>query len=162
MELVNGACFALTLAAALGAGVIGGVFFAFSSFVMKALARLPDAHGMTAMQAVNVTVLNRSFLGTFLGTGVVCVLTAIAAVLRWHEPGAGLLLAGSVLYLAGTLGVTVLFNVPRNEALAVVEPEDPNGAALWAGYVESWTFWNHVRTGASIGAAAAFTLALCA
>lgn len=31
----------LTLATALGAGAIGGVFFAFSSFVMRALARLP-------------------------------------------------------------------------------------------------------------------------
>ena len=46
--------FALTLFAALGCGLIAGVFFAFSTFVMKALARLPSGEGMAAMQSINV------------------------------------------------------------------------------------------------------------
>ena len=50
------------------------------------------------------------------------------------------------------------FNVPRNEALAKLAPADPNAASLWATYLSSWTAWNHVRTAASLAAAAAFTI----
>jgi len=45
--------FILTLVSALGCGLIAGVFFAFSAFVMKALARLPPAQGIAAMQSIN-------------------------------------------------------------------------------------------------------------
>lgn len=48
-------------------------------------------------------------------------------------------LVGSVLYLVGSLLVTIMFNVPRNEALASVAPTDPRGARLWAAYVATWT-----------------------
>ena len=62
---------AAVIAALLGTALIGGVFFAFSSFVMKALARVPSPEGIAAMQSINVTVLNASFLGAFMGTAVV-------------------------------------------------------------------------------------------
>jgi uncharacterized membrane protein len=70
------------------------------------------------------------------------------------------LFSGGVLYLVGTLLVTIVFNVPRNEALAAVTPADPDAARLWAGYVASWTAWNHVRTAAALAAAALFSIAL--
>ena len=53
-----------------------------------------------------------------------------------------------------------VFNVPKNEALASVAPADPGSASLWAGYVSSWTAWNHVRTAAALAAAASFSIAL--
>ncbi len=152
--------FALTLVAALGCGLIGGVFFAFSAFVMKALARLPAGEGMAAMQSINVVVLNPWFLGAFLGTGAVCAVTLVFSLLRWQGPGAAYLLAGSVLYLAGSLLVTIACNVPRNEALAKVSRDDPDAARRWSSYVAEWTTWNHVRTIASLAAAAAFVVAL--
>jgi uncharacterized membrane protein len=152
--------FALTLLAALGCGLIAGVFFAFSAFVMKALARLPPDEGIAAMQSINVVVLNPWFLTAFLGTAAACVLTVIYSVLRWHEPGAAYLLVGGVLYLVGTLLVTIVFNVSRNEALAGVAPTDPSSASLWTRYVASWTAWNHVRTAAALAAAASFSIAL--
>jgi uncharacterized membrane protein len=149
---------ALTLLAALGCGLVAGVFFAFSTFVMKALARLPARDGIAAMQSINLTVLNPWFLGVFFGTGAACVLALICVGLRWDQPGAVYLLAGGMLSLVGTLLVTILCNVPRNEALARVEPA--HGARLWAAYLTSWTAWNHFRTAASLAAAAAFSLAL--
>ncbi len=152
--------FALTLFAALGCGLVAGVFFAFSTFVMKALARLPSGEGMAAMQSINVTVLNPWFMGAFFGTGVACIVALISALMRWHEPGAVYLFAGSVLYLVGTLLVTIVFNVPRNESLASVAATDPDGANRWTDYVTSWTTWNHVRTVAALAAAAAFSVAL--
>jgi uncharacterized membrane protein len=152
--------FTLTFVAALGCGLVAGIFFAFSAFVMKALSRLPPGEGMAAMQSINIAVLNPWFMAAFLGTTAACVLVLIASLLRWQEPGAVYLFAGSTLYLVGCLLVTILFNLPKNEALASVVPGTPDGASHWAGYVSSWTAWNHVRTAASLVAAALLTIAL--
>lgn len=113
------------------------------------------------MQSINVAVLNPWFMAAFMGTAVACALALIASLLRWHEPGAVYLFAGSTLYLVGCLLVTIVFNVPKNEALALVVPATPDSASLWASYVSSWTAWNHVRTAASLAAAVSLTIALC-
>ena len=155
----RGVVFGLTLFSALGCGVIAGVFYAFSTFVMKALGRLPPAHGIAAMQSINVVVLNPWFLTPFVGTAAGCLALLIMALLRWHDPRAAYWLAGSVLYLAGTFVETGVVHVPRNDALAAAALEDPEAAKLWASYLSSWTAWNHVRTLAALGAAAAFTVA---
>ena len=156
----DGLHFALILVAALGSGLIAGVFFAFSTFVMTALGRLPPAQGIAAMQSINVAVINPVFLGTLFGTGVVCVVLAVVALLGWQAPGAAWLLAGSLLYVVGDVGVTMAFNVPLNNALAAADPGSAEGAALWARYLTGWTAWNHVRTVAGLAATAAFILAL--
>lgn len=152
--------FALKLGAALGSGLIAGAFFAFSSFVMKALSRVPASEGMAAMQSINVVVLNPLFLGVFVGTAALCAAGLVFSFLRWQEPDAGYLLAGSLLYLAGTFLVTMAFNVPLNDALAAVAPAAAEARDLWAGYLVRWTAWNHVRTVAALAAAASFILAL--
>jgi uncharacterized membrane protein len=159
--MTNYLLFGLTFVSALGCGLTAGVFFAFSVFVMKALASLPPAQGIAAMQSINVTVLNPWFLGTFLGTAVACILLAVAALVTWHKPGTVYLLAGSVLYLFGTMLVTMAFNVPRNERLAIVDPTTMDAVNVWAEYVTDWTTWNHVRTAAALAAAASLTVALC-
>ena len=150
----------LTLGTALGCGLIAGVFFAFSSFVMPALARIAPPQGIVAMQAINVVVLNRWFLGVFLGSALGCAVLGASALLNWSEPGAGLSLAGALLYLIGTLLVTRAFNIPRNDALAAVAAESAEGLRLWLRYVPEWTFYNHVRGLAALAAAGCFILAL--
>lgn len=140
----------LLLIAALGCGLVGGIFFAFSTFVMKALDRLPPAQGIAAMQSINIVVINPVFMAAFLGTGVVCVILGVSSLLNWVRPGSGFVLGGSLLYVVGTVLVTMVFNVPRNNALAAVDPASAEGARLWASYVTGWTFWNHVRTIAAL------------
>jgi len=152
--------FASKFAAALGAGLIGGVFFAFSAFVMKALGRLPPSGGIAAMQSINVTVLNPVFFGAFFGTALLCILLAIAAIVRWSAPGTCYLLAGGLLYLVGTILVTMVRNVPLNNRLASVKADSAAGKNLWAEYLSRWTVWNHVRTAASFAASACFIMAL--
>jgi uncharacterized membrane protein len=159
--MINNLLFVSTLVSALGCGLIAGVFFAFSTFVMKALASLPPAQGIAAMQSINVTVLNPWFLGTFLGTATACIFVVVSSLLTWHKPATAYLIVGSALYLFGTVLVTIAFNVPRNEALAAVDPTSADAASLWAGYVTGWTIWNHVRTAAALAAAASLTVALC-
>ena len=152
--------FFLTFATALGCALIAGVFFAFSSFVMKALGALPPAQGIAAMQSINVAVINPWFLGAFLGTAASCLALTVSSLLTWQEPGASFLLAGSMLYLIGTVLVTSLCNVPQNDTLAAVDPVSAGSAKFWADFLTSWTAWNHVRTLAALAAAALFTLAL--
>ena len=154
--------FGLTMGAALGCGLVGGVFYAFSSFVMAALARLPAAGGIAAMQSINRVVLAPPFMVPFFGTAAVCLVLVVGAVVGWGEPGATLRLLGGGLYLVGCIGVTVARNVPRNDALAAVEPESDAGAAVWARYVREWTGWNTVRTVSSMLASALLILALVA
>ncbi|WP_333478419.1 DUF1772 domain-containing protein [Allocoleopsis sp.] len=160
-DLITQQQFALKLCSALGCGLIAGVFFAFSSFVMSALARLQPTQGIAAMQSINITAINPLFMTVLFGTAAACIVLAVSSVLKWHQPGAAYLLLGSVLYLVGTILVTIVFNVPLNEALAKVEADSTNGANLWASYLGNWTFWNHIRAAAALGAAASLTIALC-
>jgi uncharacterized membrane protein len=82
------------------------------------------------------------------------------SVVRWNEPSSIYLLAGSVLYLAGTIGVTTAFNVPRNDALAAITPASAEASAFWTAYVSGWTAWNHVRTATALAASALLIVAL--
>ncbi len=149
----------LTLGTAVGCGLIGGAFFAFSTFIMKALSALAPAEGIRAMQSINVAVINRWFLGAMFGTAA-CALLAALSPITWSRPGAGLRLAGCVLYLAGTILVTMAANVPRNDALARLQPDAVEAASVWARYVAGWTAWNHVRTTAALAAAGLLTVGL--
>ena len=152
--------FVATFASALGSGLIAGFFLAFSIVVMKSLAQQPPPHGIAAMQSINVVVINPMFFTAFFGTAAACLVLMVSAFFRWQEPGAAYLVVGSLLYLVGTILVTILFNVPRNNALAGVDPTSPESANVWANYLSSWTAWNHVRAIAALAAAASFTMAL--
>ncbi len=153
--------FALTFASALGCGLIAGLLFTFSNSVMKALANLPPAQGIAAMQSINVVIINPLFMVAFLGTALACVALAVSSLFSWNETSAVYLLVGSLLYLVGTIAVTVVVNVPWNNALAAVGADTADGANLWPRYVAGWTAWNHVRTAAALAAAASLTIALC-
>ncbi|MDX1531264.1 MAG: anthrone oxygenase family protein [Rhodothermales bacterium] len=141
--------------AALGCGVLAGLFFVFSNTVMTALGRRPPNEAAAAMQAINAVILNPAFLGLFVGTAVACLVVAAAALAGGHP----FLLGGAVLYLAGGLGVTAAANVPLNNRLERLGP-GPEAAACWGDYARRWTRWNHVRTGACLAAAASLTLGL--
>src|SRR3569832_1916047 len=150
----------LTFIAAIGAGVVGGVFFAFSDFVMAALARLPVPSGIAAMNSINVTVITPTFMTALFGTGLICLVLIAAVLFGWSQSGSYWLLASAVNYVVGNPIVTMVFNVPLNDALAAVDPASANGAAVWANHLNQWVMWNHVRTVTAIVAMACFIMAL--
>ena len=152
--------FVLIFLSALGSGLIAGAFFIFSVAVMRALERVPG--GMAAMQSINIVIINPMFIGLFMGTAVLCVALVILSVLTWQSPGSGWLLAGGLLYLVGSIGVTMIFNVPMNNALVSADPASSEGQKIWSDYLTNWTFWNHIRTVASLGASASFMAAMIA
>lgn len=152
--------FALTFITAIGSGLAAGVFFAFSTFVMAGLARLPPAQGIAAMQSINVTAISPLFMVLLFGTGLLCLVLIVLSLTRWSAPGSAWLLIGGVLYVAGALLITMAFNVPLNDALATADPTSTEGAALWARYLSEWTAWNHVRTIVPTLASVALVMAL--
>ncbi|NEO27952.1 MAG: DUF1772 domain-containing protein [Kamptonema sp. SIO4C4] len=103
---------------------------------------------------------NPWFMAVFFGPAIACLFLIIAALQQWGQPGAIYWLAGSLLYLIGTIGVTIAGNVPLNDALALVNPNSTEGATLWAKYLTDWTFWNHVRTVAAFLAAGFLMISL--
>jgi uncharacterized membrane protein len=160
MSTIDHLSFAVKLFAVLGCGTIAGVFFAFSTFVMKALARRPSAEGIAAMQAINITVINPWFMTVFVGTALICMALVIFSLFQWQQPNAIYLLVGSLLYVIGTFVATIVFNIPLNDALAIVKPDSLEGANLWAKYLTDWTFWNSVRTIAALVASGLLAIAL--
>lgn len=143
----------LVLVAAIGSFIISGIFYAFSTFIMKALGRVPVPEGIRAMQAINIAIITPAFLGVFMGTALLLLVLAVAAALHLDRPDAPFVILGAILYVFGCFVLTMGRNVPLNDALARVDPESEKGAALWARYLGEWTRWNHVRTLASLVAA---------
>jgi len=142
----------LVLLTAWGSAITGGIFYAFSSFVMAALARIPANVGISAMQSINITVINGTFFAVFFGTALLCLaiialgLMGFGSLSKWTMIGAG-------IYLIGTIGVTMILNVPLNDQLAVMDANAAASADVWIAYVRDWTLWNHVRTVAALVAA---------
>jgi uncharacterized membrane protein len=151
----------LLVAAALGAGVVGGVLYAFSAFVMRGLDRVPTASGVLAMQQVNLAAPRAPLMVPLMGTALLSVVLLVRGVvlLRGGQPTGWFVLAGAVLYLAAFV-ITAAYHVPRNDALAALDPTAPGTAAAWQTYVADWTRMNHVRAAAAIAASLAFALAL--
>ncbi|MFD6164190.1 DUF1772 domain-containing protein [Oerskovia sp. NPDC060287] len=174
--------------ASVGCALVGGVLFAFSTFVMAGLRSVAPDVGATAMASINRHATRAPF-GSLLvvTTGLVTVLGVVAAT-RLGEAGAVLVLAAAVVYLLGGIGVTAAVNVPLNDRLEAAEAAvstsgrrsaeaSPSGRGsggtrvrptgptaerdqVWAVFLGRWVAWNHVRTLACGVAALLLTLGL--
>ena len=79
---MNGFLGLLTFFAALGCGVVAGVFFAFSAFVMKGLDRLPAPRAVEAMQEINAAAPTPAFMAVLFGTALACGGLMLSVALR--------------------------------------------------------------------------------
>ncbi|MEV4636854.1 anthrone oxygenase family protein [Actinoplanes sp. NPDC049548] len=129
----------ITAATTVGSGLLAGVFFAFSAFVMSGLRRLPDASGAAAMRSINVTAQRPPLMIALFGASALCVVMIVRAIVTWSEPGAAWLLIGAILTIAGALGVTAAINVPLNNRLDA-------GTVTWSQFLAGWDPANHART----------------
>lgn len=146
--------------AAVGTGLMAGLFFVFSVAVMRGFRQLTPEVGIAAMQSINRSILNPVFGVVFFGTAVFCTAVLLQGIGQWPASGGILRVLGSAAYLAGGLAVTLFCNVPRNERLAALEKKDPEREAVWRSYLAEWTAWNHVRSAACLLAAAALTASI--
>jgi uncharacterized membrane protein len=129
----------LTAATTAGSGLLAGVFFAFSAFVMSGLRRLPDPGGAAAMRSINVTAQRPPLMIALFGVCALCAVMIVRALATWSQPGAAWLLVGAVLTIVGALGVTAAINVPLNDRLDA-------GTITWSKFLAAWDPANHART----------------
>ena len=152
--------FFLTLYSAIGCGLMAGLFFIFSNTVMSALGSIKPAQGIAAMQSINRVILNPIFFIVFMGTAITCLIIAVSLIWKSDQPANFYLLSGNLFYLLDSMLVTIVKNVPMNNALDKVDPESDEGANLWTDYLTNWTRWNHVRTVACLLACLLLIIAL--
>jgi uncharacterized membrane protein len=152
--------FGATVLAVLGSGLIGGVFFSFAAFMLKAISRLPVPQAIGAMQSITRAIKNSVFLAVFFATAALAGVLGLAALFNWSRPGSAYLLLGSLLFLGFPFGVTLLKNVPLNNRLASAKPESVEGANYWREFHARWTLWNHLRWLGAVAATASLLVAL--
>ncbi len=136
----------LTLAAAIGAGITAGVYFAFSTFVMTGLRRLSHSQSIAAINAINKAAPNPLFMLALFGTGIVCILLAISGVQHRDDPAAVWQIVGCALYLLSVL-VTIVYHIPHNEALMKIDPNSAGAAT--PGRTSSHRGWRGTTSGRS-------------
>jgi uncharacterized membrane protein len=151
---------AVIVAGALSTGLVAGVFFAFSSFVMNGLNDLPPEQGIAAMNAINKTAPTPVFMLALMGAGALCLVLAIYGFVNLGDRSSIYLIAGAALYLVAAIGLTGGYHVPLNNDLMALDPHAAGAAAQWRDYVHDWTLWNHIRAAGSLGAAGLLTAAL--
>jgi uncharacterized membrane protein len=130
---------------ALGCGVMAGIYFAFSAFIMAALRRAIPAVGIAAMNSINVVILRSPFMPLFWGTTLASVALAAIALSGWNDVAAQAMFAGGAVYVLGMFVCTVVFNVPLNNALQAVDAGSDAALPVWQRYLSQWTRWNHGR-----------------
>ena len=136
-------------AATLSTAAVGGLFCAFSTFVMRGLDRTDPAEALIAMRGINAEAqASAPFLVFFVGSTVLAAGVGVLAVTRLAQPGSGYVLAGAVFAVVAFV-VTMLCNVPLNDRLDALDPSALSAAdalSQWQAYLGTWTNWNHVRT----------------
>jgi uncharacterized membrane protein len=148
----------LTLFCVVGSGTDGGAYFAFSTFVMQALRRLPPAAAVQAMQEIDRAAENLWFAIALFGTGIAAIILGASSIRRLTTPAAKYLLTGSLVYLASLL-VTFGCNVPLNNALDMVKPGSADAMRSWQRYWDVWMVWNHIRTITALASTGLFSAA---
>jgi len=131
---------------ALGSGLIAGIYFAFSTFIMRAFGSIETSQAVAAMNAINEIILRSLFMPLFFGSTLVSVILIVLALLGWGDAGAGLMLITGVVYFVGMFVCTLVFNVPLNNALAELNRNNADAERIWSHYLKTWTRWNHLRT----------------
>ena len=157
--MLGGTTRTLTLIATIGAGIAAGVFFAFSTFVMAGLRKLPPAQGLAAMQQINIAAPTPPFMIVLFGTALISVVLGVGALRHLDSPGAMLRLVGAAAYLLAIV-LTAAYHVPHNDALAKLDPRAAGSAHAWLVYARDWTALNHLRTLGSAAGTALFALSL--
>jgi uncharacterized membrane protein len=144
---------------ALWSAVIGGVFSAFSEFVMSGLLRTAPAGGIEAMQHINRTVIKTQFVAGIISIAVFSVLFAIYSMTIFEGPALVTLILAPIVYLPSVFLMTMFGNVPMNNRLERLDHKTFEAETYWIEYGRDWTRLNHIRTLGSILTAGLYIIA---
>ena len=147
---------------AIWVALVGGVFKAFSEFIMSALDRAATECGIEAMQQINRSVLRTEFVAAIVALSVVSPL--FAAYCLWAVGGtaSALTALAAGIYWPSVFLVTIFGNVPMNKRLDGLAPGSAETREYWAIYARRWTLLNHWRTAGCLATSIAYALAALA
>ncbi len=136
------------LGAVILTGLSAGLFYAWSVSVIPGTQNLEDSNYLETMQSINRAILNPRFFAVFFGS---IIFLSIASIYEFNlnRTAFWLILAASICYLVGTVGVTGLGNVPLNDQLDVLKLEELSNskvAEFRQYYEQQWNRWHLVRT----------------
>lgn len=128
----------LSVIAATSTALLAGIYFIFHNTIMIVLA---EQDGMKTMNRINQVILNKTFLLIFmlspLSSLLMLAIGLAEGLLTFQSP----LIYGALLAILGFL-ITIRFNVPLNNSLALVTDSDRN---VWEHYLVHWVTWNSRR-----------------
>jgi uncharacterized membrane protein len=148
---------------ALVTALIAGLFYSYSCSVSPGLGRLPDKEYLLAMQSINRAILNPVFFFSFMGTVILLPLCTWLCFKQGIQTSAICLVVASLTYLVGVFGVTIVGNVPLNNALDNLNVQQATLTELAVQRTKfemPWNRLNNIRTIASI-LALVFVIAAC-
>lgn len=149
----------LSLFLTLWSAIVGGVFSAFSEFIMRGLLRAEPASGIEAMQQINRTVLRTQFVAGILVIGPLSIAIAVYAALNLQGAAQTALMAAPLVFVPTVLLMTMFGNVPMNNRLDRLDHRAAASATYWRAYGRDWTRLNHVRTFGSVFTAGLYLIA---
>lgn len=144
---------------ALWAAVVGGVFSAFSEFIMSALLKAEPGSGIEAMQHINRDVIKTQFVAGILSIAVFSSLFALYSLAVFEGAALVTLVLASLVYLPSVFFMTLFGNVPMNNRLENLDHNSTQAHAYWKDYGQKWTRLNHIRSIGSLITAGLYLIA---
>ncbi|MEP6597526.1 MAG: anthrone oxygenase family protein [Ginsengibacter sp.] len=129
--------------------LIMGLLYGYACSVNPGLNKLTDSEYLRAMQSINKEILNPFFFISFMGT------LMILPVTTWYSKSHAtltcfyLLLAASIIYIIGVVGVTAFGNIPLNNALAkfnILSATSSDLSKQRSLFEASWNRYHLIRT----------------
>lgn len=148
----------LTLYSALIGAVVAGIYFSFDLMVLPALRRRPAPDAVRTMQEINRAAVTASFMVFFFGSALLAV-AAIVTALIVGGPDTIVRVFGNALIAVGFFS-TIALNVPRNNAIAALDPDAPDTPARWARLERGWILGNRLRGATAFAGALGLLLSL--
>ncbi len=150
----------MTIFVVVMSGTLAGIYFIFSNTIMKALADMEPAVGITVMQKINKIIINPGFMLLFMGAPVLSVYLVYAGWFKEVGDASLLLIIGGILIIVGNFILTATGNVPLNNELDAVDPNSENGKRVWKKYLSRWVLLNTIRSYATAFAAGVLIVAV--
>jgi uncharacterized membrane protein len=150
----------LLICCSVGTGLVAGLFYIFSICIMKALNEQTPKQAILAMQSINKIILTPNFFLVFIGITILCAVVLILGLTSNKVSNYTLAFVAAVIYILGSLGVTIIKNVPMNNILRDLNLKREENIDYWRTYFNKWTFWNHIRFSASLISCVLFTLSI--
>lgn len=150
----------ITVFATVMSGTLAGIYFIFSNTVMKALAEMEPAIGITAMQKINKIIINPGFMSLFMGAPTLSLYLVYVGWFGEVGDASWWLLSGGLLIIIGNFILTAAGNVPLNNELEAVDPHSGDGKQVWHRYLDRWVLLNSIRSYATATATAVLIVAV--